>query len=91
MRRQFVQLYGRFSPNRPYLFRSIYCSLTSDSSSSRNTAEEEVDQRMLEAIKAEDGDIIVDLHCFNTNNSDRYQMFWEKCDIYLQSCTSVHE
>ena len=27
----------------------------------------------------------------HSNQSDKYGMFWKKCEAYLQECTAVHE
>ena len=39
----------------------------------------------------QDPDIIVDLRHLNSNESDRFTVFWEKCTQYLSTCTAVHE
>ena len=39
----------------------------------------------------EDPDLLVDLRELNSNQSDRYKVFWKECDSYLQECTAVHE
>ena len=39
----------------------------------------------------EDRDIFVDLRELNSNHSDKYSVFWMKCESYLQECTAVHE
>ena len=92
MKQEFYNLIGRVSRNsKPYLLRSIYQSLSGDNSASRTTAEEEIDKRLIEVFSAEDPDIIVDLREFNTNSSDNYSIFWEKCSMFLSECTAVHE
>ena len=35
--------------------------------------------------------VIVDLRHLNSNESDRFTVFWEKCTQYLSTCTAVHE
>lgn len=67
MKQQFCDMYGRIS--RPYILRNIYCALTNDQSASRTTAEKEVDDRVQEALLAEDTDIAIDLREFNSNGS----------------------
>lgn len=92
MRKEFYNMYGRLTPHtKPYILRSIYQCLTGDTSASRTTAEEEIDERMAEALAMEDPESVVDLRELNKNGSDRYSVFWEKCNQYLTSCTSVHE
>lgn len=92
MRNEFHEMCGRITPKTSsYILRSIYHSLTGDQSAARTTAEEEVNERMAEALSMEDPDIVVDLRELNTNGADKYSVFWEKCQVYLSSCTSVHE
>ena len=69
--------------------RSIYHSLTGDQSGARTTAEEEMDQRVSEALMMEDPEIIMDLRQLNTNGKDSFGVFWDKCSEYLSACTSV--
>ncbi len=92
MKQEFYNMYGRLTPTtKPYILRSIYHSLTGDNSAARTVAEEEMDERMAEALAMEDPEIVVDLRELNKNGSDRYSFFWDKCNQYLTSCTSVHE
>ena len=49
------------SGTKPFMLRSIYHELTEDVSVSRTTKEEEVDQRVKEALDSEDMNIIIDL------------------------------
>lgn len=92
MRKEFCNMCGRISPkSNPYILQSIYRSLTGDSSAARTTSEEEIDSRVTEALAMEDPDIVIDLRELNSNGSDRFSVFWEKCAQYLSSCTSVHE
>ena len=39
----------------------------------------------------EDPDLLVDLRALNLKQSDKYNVFWKKCESYLQECTAVHE
>ena len=39
----------------------------------------------------EDPDIIIDFRELNSNKSDRFSVFWDKCSQFLSTCTSVHE
>ena len=69
-----------------------YCILvTGDSSASLNTHEEEIDKRLREAILMEDPDILIDLRRLNSNESNKYEVFWKHCESFLQECTAVHE
>ena len=92
MKRDFCEMYGRVSPmSKPYVLRSIYNFLTNDHSTSRTTAESEVDARMQEALLSEDPDIIIDLRERNSNDQDKFSVFWDKCNEFLLACTSVQE
>ena len=62
-----------------------------DCSASLNTHEQEIDKRLNEVLLMEDPHILVDLRELNSNQSDKYSVFWEKCESYLQECTAVHE
>ena len=58
MKKEFFTFYGRISPeSKPNLLRSMYYALTKDSSASQTTAEREIDERVQEALLAEDIDI----------------------------------
>ena len=92
MKKEFLTLYGRISPeSKPYLLRSMYYALTKDSSAPRTTAEREIDERVQEALLAEDIDIIIDLRHLNSSSEDNFSLFWAKCNEYLTTCTTVHE
>ena len=71
--------------------RTVGVSLTGDCSGARSTSEEEMDNRVTEALAMQDPDVIVDLRHLNSNESDRFTAFWEKCTQYLSTCTAVHE
>uniref|UniRef100_A0A1X7UZ84 Uncharacterized protein n=1 Tax=Amphimedon queenslandica TaxID=400682 RepID=A0A1X7UZ84_AMPQE len=62
-----------------------------DCFAARTTSEEEIDKRVTEALAMQDPDIIVDLRHLNSNESDRFTVFREKCTQYLSTCTAVHE
>ena len=92
MKKEFLTLYGQISPeSKPYLLRSMYYALTKDSSAPRTTAEREIDERVQEALLAEDIDIIIDLRHLNSSSEDNFSLFWAKCSEYLTTCTTVHE
>lgn len=90
MRREFINAYGCVTANtKPYIFRSIYKSLTGDTSSSDTTDEAAIDQRLKEAIESEDIDLIIDLREANEGRVGKYNTFWSKCNEYLQECSAV--
>ena len=51
-------------------------TLLGDASASMNASEAEVDARVHEALETEDLDILIDLRHQNTNQSDKYEVFW---------------
>ena len=92
MRQDFINMYGRLTPSTPpYVLRDIYKALTKDQCASCTTNQKEIDMRIKEALESEDADIIVDLREFNGRSTDRYKVFWEICETYLNECTAVHD
>ena len=92
MRQDFINMYGRLTPSTPpYVLRDIYKALTKDQCASCTTNQKEIDMHIKEALESEDADIIVDLREFNGRSTDRYKVFWEICETYLNECTAVHE
>ena len=39
----------------------------------------------------EDPDVVIDMRKFNHSGSDKYQVFWEQCKVYMQEVTAVHQ
>ena len=92
MKQEFYNIYGRISPqSQPYILRSIYHALTNDQSTARTTAEKEIDQRVADALRMEDPDIIVDLRELNTNGKDCFTIFWEKRAEFLSALLFMSE
>ena len=92
MRRQFMDMYGKLMKGTSlYLLRDIYKELAGDASAARTTDESEVDKRLHEALENEDPDIIVDLHEGRAEGQTKYDIFWKKCEEFLQECTAVHK
>ena len=50
-----------------------------------------MDARVSEVMAMEDSDIVIDLQEYNKNGQDHFGIFWDKCNKFLTSCTSVHE
>ena len=71
------------------MLRSIYRELTNDASGSRTNNEEDIDERVKEAIASEDLDIIVDMRELNQGHVAKYDVFWTKCSEYISECTAV--
>ena len=92
MKKEFVTHYGLFMPGvKPYLLRSIYRELTNDASGSRTTKEEDIDERIKEALSSEDLDIIIDMRELNEGCVAKYDTFWGKCTEFISECSAVPE
>ena len=70
---------------KQYILRSIYKSLTGNSSSFYTTDEAAINQRLKEAIENEYLDVIIDLREANEGQVGKYNTFWSKCNEYLQN------
>ena len=57
--------------------REFYRVATGDQSASLTTAQEELDERLREALEVEDPDLMVDLRELNKGHSDKFAVFWE--------------
>ena len=62
-----------------------------EQSASLTTAEEELDERLCEALEMEDPDLIIDLRELNKGHSSKFAVFWEKMRVYLNEASAVHE
>ena len=74
--------------NYPYLLRDIYKELVGDASADCTMDESELDKRLREALENEDPDI-VDLRDGRTEGQTKYDIFWKKCEEFLQECTAI--
>ena len=85
MRSEFIKKFGRItSAVKPAVLRYFYKDLTGDSSSSETLSQEQVDERVTQAIEMEDPDIILDLRKLNSGRKSQYDTFWEECTKFLQ-------
>ena len=92
LKNHFIRRYGVFTNTTPnYILRDIYRELTNDASASTNLSASELDSRLKVALDAEDPDILVDLRSLNEDGSDRFSVFWEHMNVYLNDVTSVQE
>ena len=67
MRSEFIQKFGRITHEvKPAVLRYFYRDLTGDCSSSETLSQEEIDERVFEAIEMEDPDIVMDLRHLNS-------------------------
>ena len=74
MKREFFSLCGRITPkSKPHVLRAIYNALTGECSSSRTSAESEIDSRVSEVLAMEDSDIVMDLR--ECGNKKWYRSF----------------
>ena len=91
-KRQLISKFGRISPKTNLTtFREFHRVATEDQAANLTTAEEEVDQRLREALEMEDPELVVDLREMNKRQSNKFSVFWEKMKLYLDESTSVHE
>ena len=72
MRSEFIQKFGRItSAVKPAILRYFYKDLTGDSSSSETLSQEEIDEIVMQAIKMEDADIVLDLRHLNSGRKSQ--------------------
>ena len=92
MKQEFINHYGLLMTGaKPYMLRSIHRELTKDASCFHTSQEQEVDQRVQEALRLEDVDIVVDLREMNEGREAKYELFWIKCSEFISECTAVQE
>jgi hypothetical protein len=92
MKREFISHCGLLMAGvKPYMLRSIYRELTNDASGSRSSKEGDIDERVKEALRSEDLDVIIDLRETNEGRVGKYDIFWEKCSEYISECTAIPE
>lgn len=92
LKRMFISRFGTFTNNTPkYVLRDIYKELTNDHSASHDLPTLELDLRLQEALDSQDPDLIVDLRSLNSDGSDRYAVFWEHMEKYINDMSAVHE
>ena len=92
LRKKLIAKFGRISPKTNVAtLREFYRAATGDQSASLTTAEEELNERLREALEMEDPDLIVNLRELNKGHSNKFAVFWEKMRIYLNETSAVHE
>ena len=89
VRFRFIQVFGLVTGAKPAILREIYRQLTGDSSSARDEAEAQIDERVRTAIDMEDPDVIIDLRALNHGHSSRYDVFWDTCCTYIENTAGV--
>ena len=92
MRRHLITQFGKISRFSNFAsLRELYRQATNDQSASLTTSEEELDTRLREALDMEDPDLIVDLRENNGRTTDKFKVFWECMEKYLNESTAVQE
>lgn len=66
MRSEFIHKFGQITPAvKPAILRYFYKDLTGDCSSSETLSQEQIDERVIQAIEMEDPDVVIDLRHLN--------------------------
>ena len=92
LRKKLISKFGRISPKTSLAtLREFYRVATGDQSGSLTTVEEELDERLREALEMEDPDLMVDLCELNKGHSAKFTVFWEKMKIYVNESSAVYE
>ena len=79
LKKKLISKFGKISPKTSLAtLREFYRVATGGQSASLTTAEEELDERLHEALEMEDPDLMVDLRELNKGCSDKFAVFWEK-------------
>ena len=85
MRSEFMQKFGRVTPAvQPVVLCYFYKDLTGDCSGSESLHQEEVDERVKQAIEMEDPNVVIDLRQLNSCSKTRYDTFWDECKKFLK-------
>ena len=89
MQKEATRTFGRICSIKPAFIREIYRRLTGDASASRTANEAEVDARIRLVLDCEDPSIVCDLREFNKGRPEKYSVFWEECQKYLENVTEL--
>ena len=93
MRRAMFDKFGRVSPNiKPAVLRFFYRDLTGDASSSHDTPEAVIDERVREIInmEPEDPNTIVDLReVKSTEKRTKFNVFWDEAQKFINEDLGV--
>ena len=65
------------------ILRNIYKTLTEDSTAASCENEAEIDARVVRALHLGDPTIVIDLHELNLGWPEKYNVFWEYCQNFL--------
>lgn len=83
MRNEALCSFGCLCTTKPAVHHELDHQLTGDSSASTNVQREQVDERVRPALDCEDEGIIWDLREMNKGRPDKYGVFWEICQKYI--------
>lgn len=85
MRREAIHSFGRLCSAKPAVLREVYRRLAGDSSASTNVDQAQVDEHVRLALDCEDEEIIWDLRELNERHQQKYSVFWDYCQQYIDS------
>ena len=83
MKRTFIQLFGSITNTKSAILRKAYSYLTDDESASRTLDEAELDKRVSEMIDLQDPELITDLRINNQGQPERFDVFLQECQKYI--------
>ena len=89
MRNDFKAICGRVSNMKPAIARELYRRYVGDASAAETGSEALIDQRVQAFLDCEDEDIIWDLREKNAGRPEKYSVFFEFCQKYLNSQAEV--
>jgi hypothetical protein len=82
--------FGRLTSKvKPAVLRQFYRELTGDQSSSDSTDQSVVDKRIQLILDMEDPEISPDLCIHNSGHATKFEVFWKKCEEFLNEDIGV--
>ena len=85
MRNEFKAVCGRVSNMKPAVARELYNRFVGDASAAETMADSVVNERVQAFLDCEDEDIIWDLRVHNAGQPEKYTVFFEHCQQYLNN------
>ena len=83
MRREFTSKFGKVTKTSTAVLRGMYRTLVGDSSCPTNLASEEIDKHVQQFFETEDTDLVIDLRVNNGRPDDKYEIFLNECQNYI--------
>lgn len=78
MQSEFIHKFGCVTQGvQPAVLHYFYKDLTGDCSSSESLSQEELDERVKQAIEMEDPDVVIHLRRLNSGSKTHYGTFWD--------------